>query len=170
VLEVIRKLSAKSRAVNDHTTAADANWVEEIIAANQHAMRDDSRPGFAMEDFKEGNVVFARQGGRWRVTGLFDLAGAHFGDSEADLSRTIAAYFDESHELAREFLMTYQARIPPRRGFAARFRIFMLLDRMIIWEFVQRHEGGIPFGRRSLRHWAGRYVDLLKTVAVTVGE
>jgi hygromycin-B 7''-O-kinase len=165
VLGVIRRLLAKSRTVNDHTTDADANWVEEVIASNQHAMRDDFQPSIVMEDFKEGNVVFEPRGRSLRVSGLFDLMGAHFGDPEADLSRTSAMYFDESPELAREFVLTYVATHSPRPGFGARFRIFMLLDRMIIWEFVQRHEGGIPFRGTTLRAWAGRYVDLLRTIA-----
>lgn len=168
VLGVIRRLLAKSRVVNDHTSEADANWVEGIIASNQHAMGDYFQPAFVMEDFKEGNSVFARQHGIWRLSGLFDLGGAHFGDCEADLSRTIAWYFDESHELAREFVSTYLSNRPARPGFGSRFRVFMLLDRMIIWEFVQRHEGGIPMKGASLRAWAGRYVDLLKTVAPEV--
>jgi hypothetical protein len=44
----------------------------------------------------------------------------------------------------------------------------MLLDRMIIWEFVQRHEGGIPFRAATLRAWAGRYLDLLWNIAPAV--
>ena len=167
---VIRRLLTRSRAVNDHTTEVDANWVEEIIASNQQAMGDDLRPAFVMEDFKEGNVVFERQGESWRVSGVFDLAGAYFGDPEADLSRTSAWYFDESHELAREFVLTYLSKHPAGEGFGARFRIFMLLDRMIIWEFVQRHEGGVPFKGATLRAWVGRYVDLLKTVAPEVAD
>jgi len=168
VLGVIHRLLAKSRTVNDHTADADASWVEEVIASNQHAMRDDFRPSIVMEDFKEGNVVFERHDATWRVTGLFDLMGAHFGDPEADLSRTSASYFDENPELAREFVLTYLSTHPARPGFGSRFRIFMLLDRMIIWEFVQRHEGGIPFRGITLRSWAGRYVDLLKAIVPEV--
>jgi hygromycin-B 7''-O-kinase len=170
VLGVIRRLLAKSRAIDDHTTEADANWVEELIASNQHAMSDDFQPAFVMEDFKEGNVVFARNGGGWRIGGVFDLAGAHFGDPEADLSRTSASYFDESHELAHQFVLAYLSKNPARPGFASRFQIFMLLDRMIIWEFVQRHEGGIPFKGATLRAWVGRYVDLLTTVGPIVAQ
>jgi hypothetical protein len=44
----------------------------------------------------------------------------------------------------------------------------MLLDRMIIWEFVQRHEGGVALKDTTLRAWAGRYVDLLRTIAPQV--
>jgi len=165
VLGVIRRLLAKARAVNDHTSDADANWVEEVIASNQDAMRDDFRPSIVMEDFKEGNVVFEPRGGSWRVGGLFDLMGAHFGDPEADLSRTSASYFDQNPELAREFVRTHLTTHPARPGFGSRFRIFMLLDRMIIWEFVQRHEGEIPFRGITLRAWAGRYLDLLSNIA-----
>jgi aminoglycoside phosphotransferase (APT) family kinase protein len=165
VLGVIRRLLDKSRIVNDQTTDADANWVEEVIASNQHAMRDDFRPSIVMEDFKEGNVVFEQRGASWRVGGLFDLMGAHFGDPEADLSRTSASYFDENPELAREFVLTYLSTHPASPGFGSRFQIFMLLDRMIVWEFVQRHEGGVALKDTTLRAWAGRYVDLLRTIA-----
>jgi hygromycin-B 7''-O-kinase len=170
VLGVIRRLLAKSRIVNDHTTDADASWVEEAIASNQHAMRDDFRPSIVMEDFKEGNVVFEQRGGSWRVSGLFDLMGAHFGNPEADLSRTSAWYFDENPQLAREFILTYLSTHPAPPGFGSLFRIFMLLDRMIIWEFVQRHEGGIPMQGTTLRAWVGRYVDLLRAIAPEVAD
>lgn len=168
VLGVIRRLLAKSRSVNDHTTDADANWVEEVIASNQHAMRDDFRPSIVMEDFKEGNVVYERPGTSWRVSGLFDLMGAHLGNPEADLSRTSAMYFDENPDLAREFVLTYLSTHPASPGFGSRFQIFMLLDRMIIWEFVQRHEGEIAFRGTALRAWAGRYVDMLQNIAAEI--
>ena len=44
----------------------------------------------------------------------------------------------------------------------------MLLDRMIIWEFVQRHEGGLLMKGTTLRTWAGRYLDLLRDIAPKV--
>jgi hypothetical protein len=62
-------------------------------------------------------------------------------------------------------VLTYLSKRPAREGFGSRFRIFMMLDRMIIWEFVQRHEGGVPFRGATLRDWMGRYVDLLKIIA-----
>ena len=62
-------------------------------------------------------------------------------------------------------MLTCLATHSSRPGFGSRFQIFMLLDRMIIWEFVQRHEGGVALRDTTLRARAGRYIDMLQKFA-----
>ena len=155
---VIRSLLMRARGTNNRTTLADVEWVESVLRLAHDALRVEFTPCFVMEDYKEGNVVFDDSSGRRRVSGVFDLMESHFGDGESDLSRTVATYVDEDVSLAREFVHEYLTLRPPRDGFAERFRAYMMLERLMIWEYVQRHEPRIAAKMGSLRHWAERYV------------
>jgi hygromycin-B 7''-O-kinase len=117
-----------ARSYNDHTTHADMEWVESIIAASADALDASFTPTIVMQDYKEGNIVVEQAGDGWRVSGVFDLMQLHFGDGEADLSRQTAAYLDEDLDLARAFLHAYLDLCPPRPGFTARFPLYMLDD------------------------------------------
>jgi hygromycin-B 7''-O-kinase len=162
---VIGALLARSRSLNERTTSADVAWIEDIASVAHDALRVPFTPCFVMGDYQHGNVVFDDSSGRWRVSGLFDLMTAHFGDGECDLSRPIAGYLDEDPALAREFIQKYRAMSPPRAGFPERFRIYMLLERLTIWDYVQRHETQAARKMGSFRDWAERYVEALITIA-----
>lgn len=96
----------------------------------------------------------------WRVSGVFDLMGAHFGDGEVDLSRQYAVYLEEGPHLAQAFLQGYLSQTTPRPGFAKRFPVYMLLDRAIIWEFVHRHDPLLWDRHQTFRDWANRYTSI----------
>jgi hygromycin-B 7''-O-kinase len=144
---------------SDATTDADVAWVEEQIAQGQAALDAPPEPTLVHHDYKENNAVAERVAGGWRVTGVFDLGEAYFGDGEEDLARSVAGYAAQNPELARQFMAAYRAGRPLRPGFAQRFPIYMLADRLIIWEYGQRHgiwfEPGVIF-----RDWASRYTSL----------
>ena len=88
----------------------------------------------------------------------------YFGDGEADLSRQVAQYADEDLELARTFVRAYAEQMlaygrPLRPGFTERFPTYMLLDRLIIWQFAQRI--GVWWDPKlSLQEWASAYTSL----------
>jgi aminoglycoside phosphotransferase (APT) family kinase protein len=151
--------------LSDRTTETDVEWVEKLIAQGREALAVPFQPCFVMQDYKEGNAVAERQDGDWRISGVFDHMEPYFGDGEADLSRSVAVYAEEDVELARTFVRACvgQARAcgrPLRPGFAERFVIYMLLDRLIIWQFGQRHGVWWDEGL-TLREWAGQYTSLL---------
>lgn len=161
----IRRLLQRARATNGLiTTQQDADWVEEIMARGWSALGEPFAPCFVMEDYKEGNVVFRRNQQGWEVSGVFDLMGCYFGDGEADISRTAAEYFDAAPELAREFIGAYLNLRPPRPGFGARFPIYMMLDRLIIWEYLVRHESEVVSKLGGLRRWVERYSSIADTL------
>jgi aminoglycoside phosphotransferase (APT) family kinase protein len=162
---VIRSLLKRARGTNNRTTLADVEWVEDVLRFSHDALRVEFTPCFVMEDYKEGNVVFDDSSGRWCVSGVFDLMESHFGDGESDLSRTVATYIDEDADLARKFVREYRTLRPPRDGFAERFSAYMMLERLIIWEYVQRHEPDVAARMRSLRDWAERYVGALPALS-----
>jgi hypothetical protein len=66
--------------------------------------------------------------------------------------------------VAREFLATYLRLRAPRPGFRERFPLYMLLDRLIIWEYIQRHEVEVASKLGSLRDWADRYTRIADTL------
>lgn len=166
IVEQIRRYLALSRNYNDCTTVSDVIWVEELITHAQSAFEDAFQACFVMQDYKEHNVVVNRTNGGWHVSGLFDLMEAHFGDGEADLSRTIAMYLDENLMLAQEFAQAYVENISLRPGFAERFPIYMLHDRLIIWEYIQRNGNVAWNATKTFRDWSSRYISCLPVLHV----
>jgi hypothetical protein len=91
VKEFLRHNLTRAQECNATTTTPeDISWVEEPIAEAQDALDEPFEPCLLMEDYKEENLVVTQHEKRWRVSGVFDLMGAHFGDSEADLSPLLA--------------------------------------------------------------------------------
>jgi hygromycin-B 7''-O-kinase len=156
----VRRIVERARTASDRTTTADLEWTQELLERANAALTVPFIPCFAMEDYKEGNVVLTRTLDGWRVSGVFDFMGCYFGDGETDLSRITAEYFDQDQELAREFLATYLQLRAPRSGFRERFPLYMLLDRLIIWEYIQRHEVEVASKMGTLRDWAERYTRI----------
>lgn len=140
-------------------TSQDIAWVEGYIADAQEALNDEFEPCLVMEDYKEDNLVVTQDGERWRVSGLFDLMEAYFGDGEVDLSRPIAEYFIVDPQLSRAFFSGYRSRKALRPGFAKRFPVYMLLDRALLWEFFLRNNMRWWDKRWTFRDWADRYVS-----------
>ncbi len=160
VKECLRHHLTRARECNATTTTpGDIFWVEELIAEAQGALDVPFEPCFVMEDYKEGNLVVAQHDKRWQVSGVFDLMEAHFGDGEADLSRPIAEYLKEDSQLAGEFFTAYRKHKLLRPDFARRFPIYMLLDRVILWEFFQRHNWRDWPERWTFRDWASQYIS-----------
>jgi aminoglycoside phosphotransferase (APT) family kinase protein len=159
VVARIRHNLAVAREHGAQTTASDASWVESVLAAGYDILGVPSEPCIVMEDYTTHNVVVERAERGWRVSGVFDLMTPYFGDGEADLSRQVAMYWDDEPACARTFLRSYLGRRPPRRGFGARFPIYMLDDRLIIWTWAHRH--GVVWWDTSwsLRTWAERYMS-----------
>jgi hygromycin-B 7''-O-kinase len=158
VVAEARRWLTLARHHSDRTTDADARWVEHLLRSSCDALGEPFEPRFVMHDYGEHNVTFEKTNGHWRVSGLFDLMEAFFGDREMDLSRQTAFYLEEDPELARIFLRTYLGLLPARPGFQERFPAYMLLDRLVVWEYAQRqqHEPWWDPGL-TLRKWAEPY-------------
>lgn len=157
----IRHLLLKAATYNDRTSYADIEWVEEILEQAKDALDDNFQPCFVMEDYKDANVVLTNEQGIWRVSGVFDLMEGYFGDGEIDLSRQIGVYLEEGPQLAYEFIHAYVAKKPPRPGFRERFPIYMLHDRLIIWEYFQRNSADWWDDTVTFLRWMERYLSSL---------
>jgi aminoglycoside phosphotransferase (APT) family kinase protein len=150
----LRQWLARCRAASERTTDADVAWIESEIAAARDALSEPFAPVIVHTDYAEGNVVAQRVGDAWRITGVFDLGEAYVGDGEYDLARCAAA---RGGSLAAAFIGAYTAQ-RPRAGFAERFRVHMLLDRLIIWQYGQRNRVWFE-PETTFREWAERYVS-----------
>jgi hygromycin-B 7''-O-kinase len=143
------------------TTDSDVSWIEHVISNAQSALAVGFQPCFVMNDYNPGNVLVDRVRGTWRVTGLFDLMEYYMGDGEADLMRLIAIYLDWSQHqdtrLAQAFGLAYLEARPARPGFAERFALFMLRDRLIAWEYGTRPGNNWFPEAQSFRSYAERY-------------
>jgi hygromycin-B 7''-O-kinase len=157
VIRLIRECIEAAIPLSDRTTDADVAWVETVIARSRAALDVPFRPCFVNMDYKEGNVVVERVDGGWRVSGVFDYMSAHFGDGELDLARCVAVYSEADAELAREFVRSYARRRPFRPGFDERFPVYVLVERLLCWQFGQRH--GVWWEPSlTLREWVEPYV------------
>jgi hygromycin-B 7''-O-kinase len=138
----IRRWLATARANGVAITTDDIRWVEQVIGEAHAALARAFQPCFVMNDYNPGNVLVNRRHGSWWVSGLFDLMEYYFGDGEADLMRLIAIYLEQGQQhgvrLAHAFASSYLMHKPAREGFAERYALYMLRDRLIAWEYGTR--------------------------------
>ena len=176
VVDDVRDWVAQAQRHSTRTTAADVAWVEELLEGALPALGQPFQPCFVMNDYKEGNTVVTHAGRAghvgmgWQVTGVFDLMEGFFGDGEMDLARAVAGYLEEKPQRAQAFLAAYLDRAPARPGLGERFAVYLLRDRLIIWEYFQRPEvarGTSSHGLRlkppwdpdvTLREWVEPYI------------
>jgi aminoglycoside phosphotransferase (APT) family kinase protein len=152
---------------SSRTTDADVAWVHEVLAAACSALAEPFPPRVVFRDYGEHNVVVKQTGDRWAVTGMFDLMEASVGDGEMDLARQVARYLEEDVAYARSFLSRYLEEHPPREGFATRFPVYMLRDRLIVWEYGVRPDTPTWWDPRlELRAWAEPYTASLGRLVV----
>ena len=149
VVENIRRKLSEARSYNDHTTVADALWVEEIIAGAQPAFDLPFRNCVVHGDYGEHNVLFQREegtalAGGWKISAVFDLMTAHFGDGLADLSLPVVSYLKEDPALAGTFVTEYLAHNPARPGFGELQKLYMLDLSLSFWRYWQRESGQMP--------------------------
>jgi len=141
-------------------TSEDIAWINDVITENAEALNIPFQPCLIMGDFKEDNVVFTCEDGNWRVSGVFDFAMSQFGNGETDLSRLYAMYINEDPNLAKEFVRTYLRNKQPQEGFLERRKIFILGERLTIWEWAKRAKIASWDDTQSFRDWMDPYMNL----------
>jgi len=140
---------------------AEKNWVADAQAL---AVPSAARPNsFVHGDYKFANLTVMAIDGKWRVSGLFDLHTAHFGDGALDLARQACAYLDTEPALARVFLDAYRAAMPPDPTLGERLPLYVLCDRLIIWSYFARPGAEVPWLQgKNFRGWSEPYVDAIR--------
>ena len=148
----------EARKVNCSMTRAEEEWLTGICASARPALAGEFTPVFVMQDYREGNLAVEQRAGEWQVTGLFDFMEPYFSDGEIDLCRPFACYLEEGRpELAQAFLRGYLARRALRPGYRERYPAYVLLDRLMLWNFARRF-GGLE-QELTLRGWLEKYLD-----------
>ncbi len=161
IVERVREKAAAAQSYNDHTTPSDVDWIERIIAQAMPVLHLAYQPCVVLADFGEHNLVVTHAGGEWRVSGVFDLMTAHFGDGQADLSLPVTDYLGENERLADAFVAEYLRLKPRPPGFVEHQRLYMLDLKLSFWRYWQRNAGSIPGQKESMtfEHWARPSVD-----------
>ena len=149
----------RCRRASGATTDADIDWCRSLVAANEDALDVPFQPTIVHHDYKEGNCVLERVADGWRISGVFDLMECYFGDPEEDLPRSVFDYAGRGGGRARDFVTAYARLATLRPGHQERFRIYMLRDCLVMWEYGQRN--GVWFDRgQEFQPWAKRFVEL----------
>ncbi|MGH2608464.1 MAG: phosphotransferase, partial [Tepidiformaceae bacterium] len=109
-------------------------------------------------DYSENNAVLDRSGDGWTVTGIVDWHTAESGHPEWDLARSIAHYHYRGLDEQRPFMTAYRSVHTAAPGFEERFPVFMIGERLSIWEYGQRNKVWFPEGL-TLRRWMRQFLD-----------
>ena len=86
--------------------------------------------------------------------------------------RLIAGYLERSQQhgvrLARAFATTYLRHKPPRTGFAERYALYMLRDRLSIWEYGTRPGKNWFAHGQSFRDYAEPFITSWRLIVPDV--
>lgn len=150
---------ARCLEIPDALDKDDVAYIDELFADHCKALAVPFQPSVVHHDFKEGNIHVRRTAGGWELSGIFDWMTAASGDAEQDLSRMTADLSRYGEDVARSFLEAYRQARPLRGGARDRFRLYMLLDRLWIWEYARRNK--VWFDEKvRFRDYARASVDL----------
>ena len=139
VTGTVREYVTTCREELEALTEDDVEWIESILAANEPALDEPFETCFVHHDWKPSNVLAQHREGSWRITGVVDLMEGYFADGEEDLVRSIGDLARRDRGHARHFASAYQSRRPLRAGYADRYRIYQLLDCLVMWKYGRRN-------------------------------
>lgn len=149
----------KCRSYNQNTTDNDVQWILETIHKNKVHLQN-VQPAYVRQDFKPGNMVVENIKNEWKITGIFDLMEGYIGFGESDLSRMFCCYIKHNRsDLAHSFIKSYIHHKGDIQieDLAKRFPLFIILDRIIIWEWYQRNGRG---DGTNFLEWVEPYLTL----------
>ncbi len=160
VIEQINNLLNASREINNRTTDDDIEWVHSIVENGHEALLIPFTPCYVMQDYQWSNMLVDKVNGVWKVTGVFDLVEGYFGDGETDLSRMYKKLLEQNNELGDLFIKSYTTHHSFRSGFEKRFPIYIILDCLIVWKFVQKYNKNWIERDVSFREWCEKWTKL----------
>lgn len=139
VLRTMSDLRTEGLCIPGALEDEDLALLDDLLATHRNALDEPFEPCFVHYDFKEGNVLIERPASGFRLSGIFDLMTWAYGDGEQDLSRMSASLAARDRDVALHFIAAYREQLPFRPGYAGRFRIYMLMDRLIIWIYGRKN-------------------------------
>lgn len=155
---------AKRAAQDGNMTDDDFAWIE---AAAARALAVGPRPNtFVHGDYKLNNLTITQSGNRWRVSGLFDLHEAQFGDGARDVVRQTCGYFDTDSESARVFFESYLQCAGGDANVGELLPLYVINDRLKFWQFFSQPSARAEWTvGKTFRGWAEPYVNRLCALA-----
>jgi hygromycin-B 7''-O-kinase len=120
-------------------------WLEQLptfLASAQPLYPPSFKPSLISGDIHQWHLMVKEQGGRWRITGLFDFDDAFVGFPEYDLAAASLFVMHGRATLLRTFLLSYGYPEPDlTTALSKRFMAYTLLHRYrplnwILEEFV----------------------------------
>jgi hygromycin-B 7''-O-kinase len=150
--------TAADAAANGTMTAADTEWIDALVTAALTSAPTCNT--YVHCDYKLNNLAVSPDGAGYRVSGLFDLHEARFGDGLLDIVRQSCGYLDTEPALARTFVASYAERAALDRDAGARLPLYVVNDRLKFWAYFTRPEARAKWTHgKTFRGWAEPYVD-----------
>lgn len=165
IVNSLRQQIQQSLSYQNGASDADQMWVEELIHDTEDALNVPYTPVLVLHDYKEANLTIQTQGDHWKVSGVFDLMEALFGDGELDLVRQLASYLDEDGLVwAQSFLDSYRHHTGLRPQANKRLALYMVYERMIVWEYFHRSDNlsQWQYADISVEDWLSAYLGKLE--------
>ncbi len=163
----LRQFLEQSLAYGNGATEADVAWIEQIIQEAETASNVPYTPVLVMHDYREANLTVSKHDDHWKVSGVFDLMEALMGDGELDLVRQLATYMAEEHlAQAKAFLDGFQINAPMRPHANKRLALYLVYDRMLVWEYFHRPSNFSqwPYDEQSVEAWISPYLTKLQAL------
>jgi len=155
-----REIGAMIRSAH-RVTEEDRSFIA-AAAERARAAGDPATYSFLHIDYKLNNLTVMQDGGSWRVTGLFDLHEARYGDGAHDLVRQACSYLDFDPPRAPEYVRGYLERLPDDPARRERLPLYILNDRMKFWQYFTDPAHSLPyFADKTFANWSARYVDAI---------
>jgi hygromycin-B 7''-O-kinase len=157
VIAETRQAAAAAEA-NGVMTLADMDWIEAVARGVQ---RVGERPNsFVHGDYKLDNMTVANEGGRWRVSGIFDFHTARFGDGAFDLVHQACGYLDTEPDLARVFVDAYRANVRNDADLQPWMPLYVVRNRVGLWHFFASADARPDWSLgKTFRSWAEPYLS-----------
>ena len=147
----------RCREASSETTDDDAVWIESVLDENRAAIDEPFAATYVHHDYKPNNVLGQRGPAGLRATGIVDLMEGYFGDPEEDLVRSVADLARSDVAATHRFVEAYRAARPLRPGHRERYRVYQLIDCLIIWEYARRNRVWFPEGF-PFRRYAEQFI------------
>jgi len=160
--------------INDNSGICknEALWVREYVNKNVSVLQGSFQPCFVMNDYSPGNVVVKKVNGEWIISGLFDLMEYYFGDGLADLVRLTAMYLDnyknKAPDLIRVFVEGYFSKVAKEENIIEKFKLFMLMDRLLVWEYGIRPDVTWFNKNDSFSDYVKRYINISEVLDILI--
>lgn len=163
VIDNIHEKATESQTFNKNTRPSDLEWIESVLAGCLPIPLPNYVPCAVLGDYGEHNVSVLHSAGEWRISGVYDLMTAHFGDGQADLAVQVRNYLKSDERLAHVFVDEFLRLKPRPECFVEQQRLHML-DRMLsFWRYWQKSQGSLPgepndlsfeqYARASVEFW-----------------